>query len=138
MARRADSTRVSFWRELIGRRRRSGLSVAQVCKQADVSPASFYQWQRKLRGGPARGRKAASAGSRAAAAPQARCDARAGSRLVPVQIVADPPTGRDESAGLLEVELPGEIRLRIPAGCDRNTLELVIQLLRTSGSREAG
>ncbi|HEX4132601.1 MAG TPA: hypothetical protein VHZ24_21390 [Pirellulales bacterium] len=52
--------------------------------------------------------------------------------------MADLPTGRDESAGLLEVELPGEIRLRIPAGCDRATLELVIQLLRTSGDREAG
>ena len=138
MARRAGSTRASFWQELIQRRRQSGLSVAQLCEQAGVSPASFYRWQRQLRGGPALGRKAVSAGSRVAAAPQARCDARAESRLVPVQIVADPPTGRDESAGQLEVELPGEIRLRIPAGCDRATLELVIQLLRTVGSREAG
>jgi hypothetical protein len=138
MARRADSTRVAFWRELIERRRHSGLSVAHVCEQAGVSPASFYQWQRKLRGGPAPGAGAASAGGRVAAAPQARCDSRAGSRLVPVQIVADAPTGRDESAGLLEVELPGEIRLRIAAGCDRATLELVIKLLRNRGRRGAG
>ena len=61
MARRADSTRMGFWRELIQRRRHSGLSVADVCEQAGVSPASFYQWKRKLRGGVAPGQKAASA-----------------------------------------------------------------------------
>jgi transposase-like protein len=138
MARRADSNRAGFWRELIQRRRHSGLSVARVCEQAGVSPASFYRWQRQLRGGPALGPNAASDRGSSAAAPQSRCDPRAGSRLVPVQIVADPPTGRDESAGQLEVELPGEIRLRIPAGCDRAMLELVIQLLRTPSSREAG
>jgi transposase-like protein len=123
---------------LIERRRHSGLSVAHVCQQAGVSPASFYQWQRKLRGGRAPTRNAASARGSSAAARQARCDSQTESRLVPVQIVADSPTGRDESAGQLEVELPGEIRLRIPAGCDRATLKLVIKLLQNRGSREAG
>ncbi len=94
MARRADFNRAWFWRELIERRRRSGLSVARVCEQAGVSPASFYQWQRKLRGGVAPVRNAAS-------------DRGAAGRLVPVQIVADASSGLHEPFGMLEVELPG-------------------------------
>lgn len=122
MARRSASGRAAFWRKLIEERRRSGLSVARVCEQAGVSPVSYYQWQRKLR----------------AASPtrSAGVDLGAG-RLVPVHIVPD-AVGRREPAGVLEVELPGEVRLRIPAGCDRATLELVVNLLRTGGSREAG
>jgi len=124
MARRADSHRAAFWRELIEGRRQSGLSVVRVCEQAGVSPASFYQWQRKLRG-------------RAAGARNGQPDRPAVSRLVPVHIVADRPTAPGEAAGLLEVELPGEIVLRIPAGCDPATLRLVLSLLH-DGSREAG
>jgi len=43
------SERESFWRSLLSRRDELQLTVAQVCEQAGVSPASFYQWQRKLR-----------------------------------------------------------------------------------------
>jgi hypothetical protein len=117
MARRADSTRAAFWRDLIAGRRGSGQSVAQVCEKAGVSPASFYQWQRKLGVGAAR---------------------RVGSRLVPVQIIADRSSSHDDSAGRLEVELPGQIRLRIPTGCDRAILELVLGMLLDGGSGEAG
>ena len=124
MARRADSSRATFWQELIERRRQQDLSVAQVCEQAGVSPPSFYQWQRKLCGGEVTERKG-------------QPDRSAISRLVPVHIVADPPTGPSAAASLLEIELPGEIRLRIPAGCDRATLEFVVNLLRTGGSRAA-
>jgi len=124
MARRGDSGRAAFWRELI-ERRRSGLSVARVCEQAGVSPASFYQWQRKLRGGVAPVRSATP-------------DQGAAGRLVPVHIVADAPIGRREPVGVLEVELPGEVRLRIPAGCDQATLQFVLNLLLPDGLREAG
>lgn len=125
MARRADSNRAGFWRELIEGRRRSGLSVARVCGQAGVSPASYYQWQRKLRRGVAPVRSAAS-------------DRGAAGRLVPVQIVADASSGPREPVGVLEVDLPGEVRLRIPAGCDHATLQLVLNLLLPDGSREGG
>jgi transposase-like protein len=110
-----------FWRGLIERRRRSRLSVSEVCERAGVSPASFYQWQRKLRddAGPSR---------------QATAD-REASRLVPVRIVADSASGR-ESAGALELELAGAVRLRIPTGCDRAALELVLGMLLERSGRE--
>jgi hypothetical protein len=124
MARRADSDRGTFWRELIERRRHSGLSVAQFCAEVSVSPASFYQWQRKLCGD---------------AAPEnnAQPDRRAASQLVPVHIVPDAPASHD-SAGRLEVDLPGQIHLRIPAGFDAATLQLVLSMLLKNGSRGAG
>jgi transposase-like protein len=125
MGRRADSSRVAFWRELIERRRHSGLSVARLCADVGVSPASFYKWQRKLRGKLPR-------------AGHAQPDQATASRLVPVRIVPDAPTGRAGAAGMLEIELPGEIRLRIPAGCDRATLQLALSMLLKDGSREGG
>lgn len=125
MGRKADSGRVAFWGGLIEQRRRRGLSVAQVCEQARVSPTSFYQWQRKLR-------------SNGVPVPTAASDRGAASCLVPVHIVADPPAGRGDSTGVLEIEFPGEIRLRIPAGCDRATLQLVLSTLLPDGGREGG
>src|SRR5580698_8049541 len=111
MARRAGSDRGAFWRDLIERRRHSGLSVAQFCAEVGVSPASFYQWQRKL--------------GDATPESNAQPDRRAASQLVPVHIVPAAPASHGDSAGRLEVDLPGEIRLRIPAGCDAAMLQLV-------------
>lgn len=123
MARQTDSGRAAFWRKLIERRQRSGLSVAEICEQAGVSTPSFYQWQRKLRGRGASGR--------------GQTGRPAASRLIPVRIVADQPSSSGPAAGLLEVELPGDIKLRIPAGCDAATLRLVFGLLQGGDSREA-
>lgn len=43
------SERGEFWRELIERQARSGLSVAAFCEQWRVSTASFYAWRKRLR-----------------------------------------------------------------------------------------
>ena len=64
-------------------------------------------------------------------------------RLVPVHIVPDATVGHGSSAirgaaDLLEVELPGEIYLRIPSGCDAATLQVVLSMLLNGGSREGG
>jgi hypothetical protein len=137
MGQRADSNRVAFWRELIEGRRSSGLSVAQSCAEAGVSPASFYQWQRRLRDGAADTGDARPEG-------HAQPGQRTASRLVPVHIVPDSIVSHGGSAsrsgdtGMLEVELPGDIRLRIQAGCDAATLQLVLSMLLKDGSREGG
>lgn len=36
------------WRRLLKRQASSGLSVAEFCRQEDVSGASFYQWRKRL------------------------------------------------------------------------------------------
>ena len=37
------------WRRRIAKQASSGLSVAEFCRQQEVSQASFYQWRKKLR-----------------------------------------------------------------------------------------
>jgi len=130
MARQVESGRVAFWRELIERRRSSGLSVARFCGEAGVSTASFYLWQRKLRGSAVPVRKAQPV-------------RRPASQLVPVRIVPDTPIRGVSSAtartgDVLEVDLPGEIHLRIPSGCDVSTVQVVLNVLLRGGSREVG
>ena len=39
--------REAYWRDVLRRQRRSGLSIAAFCRKQDVSQASFYYWKRK-------------------------------------------------------------------------------------------
>jgi hypothetical protein len=39
---------------------------------------------------------------------------------------------------MLEIELPGEIRLRIPAGCGPATLQVVMSMLLRGDRQEGG
>ena len=50
MGRRVDHGKHWEWAERIRRRRESGLTVAEFCEWEGVSVASFYNWQKKLRG----------------------------------------------------------------------------------------
>src|SRR4051794_20243302 len=113
MSRQPDPQRRAFWSELIEQSRQSGLSVAEFCKQADVSTASFYLWQRKLHGplaGPA------------TRPTPARSPKAASAELVPVRFVAEGLTNQPLAAEVLEIELPGAIRLRVPPGCVPDSL----------------
>ena len=49
MARAADPALAEWWFELIELARESSLTVAELCRQHDVSTASFYNWRRKFR-----------------------------------------------------------------------------------------
>mgnify|MGYP003532206246 CR=1 FL=1 len=50
MGRRVDHGKHGEWSERLRRRRESGLTVAEFCEWEGVSVASFYKWQKKLRG----------------------------------------------------------------------------------------
>lgn len=117
MARKSDPERARFWQTLIERRQQGNLSVECVCDQAGVSTASFYQWQRKLR-------------SAAIGRPAPRPSRQAEAELVPVQIVSDHPAN---SVGMIEIDLPGGIGLRVPSPCDPATLRLVWDVVRDAG-----
>jgi transposase len=43
-----DRDRESYWRTVLARWRRSGLSVRAFCRAEGVSEPSFYGWRRKL------------------------------------------------------------------------------------------
>lgn len=48
MGRRPSEERRRYWRGVVARQRRSGLSVAAFCREHEVSPAAFYSWRRRL------------------------------------------------------------------------------------------
>ena len=56
MGRLVDHGKHCEWAERIRRRRESGLTVAEFCEWEGVSVASFYNWQKKLRGTTSRRR----------------------------------------------------------------------------------
>ena len=51
MARAADPALAEWWFELIELADESWLTVAEFCRQHNVSTASFYNWRRKFRDG---------------------------------------------------------------------------------------
>jgi hypothetical protein len=104
MSSAASSDRETFWRSLISRRETLHLTVAEVCGQAGVSPASFFHWQRKLR----KAELQPEPGSKLATPP-----------LVPVRIV-------DDRVAEITLEMPNGILVRIPPGCDAVTLQQVL------------
>jgi hypothetical protein len=112
MAKRPDPERERFWRELVARRESLGLAVGELCRQAGVSTASFFVWQRRLR------KQKAARRSDTAETPSR-------SSLVPVRIV---PDCVDEARRpSVVVELPGAVRVQIPPGCDASTIQMVLQ-----------
>ena len=50
MGRRVDHGKHGEWSERLRRRRESGLTVAEFCEWEGVSVATYYNWQKKLRG----------------------------------------------------------------------------------------
>lgn len=105
------------WQELLGRFESSGLTVARFCQAEQISVASFYQWRRRFR-------EALPSGAHGSTTTTPR--------LLPVVM-----TGRRSSRALhgdawpastLDLELPNQIRLRLPRDIEA---EFVGQLLST-------
>ena len=106
------SERAGFWRDLLGRRASQGLTVDEICQQAGVSRASFYHWQKRIRGDnaqPGRGERS--------------------SALLPVRIIED-----DRVVAPLEivVELASGVRVFVPAAADAATLQRVLHAALTA------
>jgi hypothetical protein len=106
MASRSSPEREAFWRSLMAHREAAKLTVVEACKEAGVSLASFFYWQRKLLGAGARRDQGISQ-----PAP-----------LVPVRIV-------DDRVAEITLETPGGIRVCVPQGCDEETLQRVLRVV---------
>lgn len=78
----------SFWSELIRAQGKSGQSVKGYCQAQGVSPSSFYRWQKLL-----------------------HRESEAGSGFRPIQIQNQAPESGTSDQPLLEVSLPGGLRL---------------------------
>ena len=108
------SKRESFWRHVIAQREALKLTINEACQRAGVSQASFYLWQKRLR----------------KADRKAKPNAESLSSLMPVRIV-------DNRAAEITLELPGDIRLRVPSGCDEATLQCVVRTVLASSREQA-
>ena len=98
--------REAFWRKLSARHASSQLTVAELCQQAGVSPASFYAWRQRLK------------------SPDG---VTMQSSLVPVRIVADQRGGGEITVELADTPTPtSAIRVSIPPGCDEASIRRVL------------
>ena len=102
-----------YWRGVISKAARSGLSIRAFCEQEGVSSGQFYIWRRKLKArGHGKGRGSSPSGGPTFA------------------LVSDGTEG--ELAGI-ELVLAGGRRLRISKGVDRETLAEVVAVLDGEG-----
>lgn len=89
MANRSRTATRQAWVDRIDRFEQAGQTVAQFCAAEGVSPASFYQWRRKLRSD----------------APVTQPLAG----FLPVKLQQSPQA---QPATVMSVELPGGVRVR--------------------------
>lgn len=103
-----SSSKERFWRTMVRRWRRSGLSIREFCAEQQIAEPSFYAWRRTI----------------------ARRDAEATS-FVPVRVVPDERSGPngDKSGGGLELVLRAGRLLRIGPGFDTPTLQRLLAVL---------
>ena len=111
MAGEANRTAAEAWRERLERQARSGFSIAEFCRRERLSPPSFYQWRKRL-----------SVVRCAADRPQ----------FVPVHRAED-----SGAADGVEIELPGGVVVRLPAGASRELVTAAIEAAARAGKEEA-
>lgn len=127
-----DGSKADYWRRVIRRQGRSGLSVRAWCGRHDVPEASFYWWRRRL------GR------SGTLMHPSSRRGTRP-PRFVPVRVAADPADAANHRPGCIEIILPGERRVRVFGSVDQQALTGILAVLHAgdadtvvhAGDREA-
>jgi transposase-like protein len=129
MAKRASDERRRFWRGLIKRQPTSGLNIARYCEQAGVSQNSFFAWKRRLRSTDQIGKHRSPGGL--TSSPRRQRRQKKSRSLVPVRLVADVDR-RPITSGLIEIAWPDGIVLRIPPGCNGDTLREVFRLLTSA------
>ena len=118
MGRRVDHGKQSEWSERILRRRESGLTVAEFCEWEGVSVASFYNWQKKLRGTKSRKQSVelVTAEGRSQRSPQK-------ASFLPVHVVQAGATA--SPAAHIEIRLTNGVRVFVPIS-DFETVENTI------------
>ena len=119
--RRRNASKERYWETLMGRRDKSGETVAQFCRRVGVPVHQFYWWQRKLRS------------REQLARPAGRTDERAqkpaAEPFLPVRL----PLVAQASAPI-EVIHPGGCVVRVPAGFDPLVLRHILRTLDPSTS----
>ena len=115
-----SADRLALWQSKLEAQQLSGLSIAAFCAQNQLSPASFYQWKRKL----------ALADNQPQTASQPRPNRTARAVRAPFVQLAFPAQPTAAPWGI-EVLLPDGTIIRLPAHC-AETLVSLLPMLRQS------
>ena len=130
--RRRDRAKEQHWRRVVRDWRRSRLSIREFCDWQELSEGSFYAWRREL---TKRDKEAAGVAMQAESKrrPAKKNGAASVSppMFLPVRVVAEPPTRDTSAKPRIEVRLPSGVRLRVPAGYDRQSLADLLTALET-------
>ncbi len=100
-------SREPYWRQVLARWKRSGLSVRAFCEAEGLNPMTVYWWRREL----------------------ARRD-QSQPAFLPVRVLAE--TTEPSTVGI-EVVLANGRSVRVSAGFDPGTLVRVVELLERGG-----
>jgi transposase-like protein len=134
------------WRRLVEDHRVSGLPVSAFCRDRGISQSSLFAWRRRLaaaqRGGETAGKflEVTSAAvaveskprAAAAAADHAAADEDDASFVAESSVAA--ATAISGEASFVELRLPGERRLIVRRGFDRQLLLDLVNVLESSSS----
>ena len=123
MARSFDSGKAVAWRRRVRRFGRSGLTVVRFCEEEGVSTASFYRWRNRL----------ADQGPTTRNADARRWATTDG--VVPPSFQAVRVTG---AAASISIQLPGGVRVEVPADNLDAVRALLGELLRHDATLDRG
>jgi hypothetical protein len=113
-----DPKRERFWRKVLARRARSGLTISEFCAQEGLVATTYQHWRREI--------------TRRDAPRPAALSKRRRRSLVPAFVpvaVAESAPGTMYPA---EILMPTGITLRLGASIDRRTLSTLLEALRES------
>lgn len=115
--RRVSEVKERFWRGHVTRQRATRLTIREYCGEHGLSEPSFYSWRREI----ARRDRAAPRG--AMRGPAAQTDGKAD--FVRLDVQPSIPT----APSLIEIILPGGVRMLVPTGVTREQLREVLAAL---------
>ena len=130
-----DVGKERHWRQLLRQQKRSGQTIRDFCRQRQLSEPSFYAWRREIAKRDRERRPSSSSQPRptrrlgrrqTGAEPTRRLANIATPRFVPVVLDAESAQG---AAGLIEILLSGDRRIRVTPGFDPATLSQVLAVL---------
>lgn len=115
------SRKEAYWRDIVKRQARSGLSVRGFCAEEDISEPSFYGWRKKLAG---RGQeKVVTPNSRASRTGSV--NSSNGQAFIPLAVA--------DAESVLEVIHPLGYRVRITGEVNAKSLRQVLDALEERG-----
>ena len=118
-----SSQKEAQWRAVVNEQASSGLSVRQFCAKSNISEPSFYSWRRELR------LRDQVAGNNGKPRQPDLTNGESGTDFVAIKLVDS------ESSGTMELVHPTGYLVRVVGDVNPRSLEQVLDLLDTRGSR---